>query len=316
MSIILLQFILLGILPLSILTGYLLYLVGYQLNEIIVIVGIEFLIFIIFPLVRDNFKNKQSFVVMLTIAMIFAIGLVGYKKFYKDQEIFKDKKIEERIAGAEARFDSKIFDLKSQIESPTKNIYSESIPKPQNAEEAFKQHTEADYEFRNGNYEVARKIYKNILENYSVSNQLRSILQNSMGATYGNADDYNNALFWYNKAKEYKDHSLNVRENIARNYFKLGEYDKAINEYQKILRKNPTDYGIYNKIGIMYSLSGQHDKAIENFNTAIENGFIIQTLYFNLALNYIHKGSQFDNKAIEYLEKELELYPNNPVAMF
>jgi tetratricopeptide (TPR) repeat protein len=312
-------FLIFGILPLSTLTGYMLFLAGFQINEIAIIVGIEFLAFLVLPLLFDGLKTKKSLITILIIAIFFAICLVSYKTFYKNQERNKEEKVETRFTAIEnnfTTFEEKILELKIQIETPTKNIYSETIPVPQNFEEAFKQHTEADYEFRNENYDVARKIYKNILDNYPASEQLKSILQNSIGATYSGNNDFENALIWYNKAKIYKNHNINVNENIAIIYYKQGNLDSAIKEYELILSSFPKETSTYNKLGVLYSLNGEFDKAIQYFNDSILKNYIVKGLYFNIAQCYLRKGPEFDGKAIEYLEKEINLYPDNAEAKF
>ncbi len=321
------QFLFWGLLPLLISLGYFLNLIGYGLKDIICII-LAVLLFQILVKFIPLFKIKSDKDHYIAVFIIVFLTLAGFaiKAYMEKQKWDKfNQNMESKIETVKKEVEKELGFIKRELAiiksnivsgEDSKDIYKKDIPKPQNWEDAFKQHVEADYEFRKENYEIARKIYLNVLEDYAKSEELISILKNSIGATYENSGQHEEAIKWFGQAKEYKNYQLNILENIAVSYYKLGEYDRAIQEYKIMADKKPGDFSINNKLGILYALNGQYDNAIEQFEIAIDNGFIKKGIYFNLAQSYGRKGPEFDNQLILYLEKELEFYPEHAVALF
>lgn len=99
--------------------------------------------------------------------------------------------------------------------------------------------------------------------------------------------------------------------------FQQGNYDDAIQKYQEGLKKDPDNHAGYNLLGMAYrfkfnQLGAQKfkDKEIEAFKKAVEIEPDFWVAHKNLAAALYYQGRK--KEAVPYLEKALELQPNDP----
>lgn len=82
--------------------------------------------------------------------------------------------------------------------------------------------------------------------------------------------DYNQALFYYSKAKEFAPYDRDINMSIADVYSRKGDFSKCREILDQILEINPNDAEvIYNK-GMSYYKAGNTGKAEPYFNKAFE----------------------------------------------
>jgi tetratricopeptide (TPR) repeat protein len=105
--------------------------------------------------------------------------------------------------------------------------------------------------------------------------------------------------------------------NEGAQLFEQGRYDDAIEKYLEGLKKDPDNHVGYNLLGMAYrfkfnQLGAQkyRDKEIESFKKAIELEPDYWVAYKNIAASLYYQGKKKD--AVPYLEKALELQPNDP----
>lgn len=105
--------------------------------------------------------------------------------------------------------------------------------------------------------------------------------------------------------------------NEGAQLFQQGKYDQAIGKYQSALEKDPQNAIGYNLLGMAYRFkfnqSGAQefkDKEIESFKKAIEIDSKYWAAYKNLSASLYYQGRK--KEAVPYLEKALELQPNDP----
>ena len=126
--------------------------------------------------------------------------------------------------------------------------------------------------------------------------------------------------------------------NLAMAYDNLGQSEKAETEYQKILERNPNDTKILFNLGRLRYMNKDYDSAIELFERVVaadpedyDSVLNISMAYLNMAENYRKemidkensgasitqedkdKLNSFYERAIPYLEKCIELNPQDPI---
>jgi tetratricopeptide (TPR) repeat protein len=124
------------------------------------------------------------------------------------------------------------------------------------------------------------------------------------------------AIFSMSSCSESGKTDTNMFDEGAR-LFQQGKYDEAIEKYLEGLRKDPDNHAGYNLLGMAYrfrfnQLGAQKykDLEIEAFKKAIELEPDFWGAYKNLAATLYYQGRK--KEAVPYLEKALELQPNDP----
>lgn len=87
--------------------------------------------------------------------------------------------------------------------------------------------------------------------------------------------------------------------------------------WEDALKKAPESSRPYQRLGVFYSRAGQLDKAIELFQKSLskrqQKPKQAQVLYYNNMGNIYRKKHEYE-KAMEYLERALEIEPNKKIA--
>lgn len=86
--------------------------------------------------------------------------------------------------------------------------------------------------------------------------------------TYLEMKDYDKALFYYAKAKDYAPYDKDLNISIAEVYMKKGDFNKARNILDEILEINPEDAEVIYTKGMTYYKAGNTSKAEAYFNQA------------------------------------------------
>ena len=90
---------------------------------------------------------------------------------------------------------------------------------------------------------------------------------------------------------------------------KINEYDNAINDFSNIIKLTPDDKEALRFRGMAYFQKKEYDNAISDFSQAIKLKPIVYSDYLNLGL--VYRAIQQNKYARQYLERVLELNPDN-----
>jgi tetratricopeptide (TPR) repeat protein len=111
----------------------------------------------------------------------------------------------------------------------------------------------------------------------------------------------------------------NVQEllNKGINLFQKESYDAAIQKYNEALQIDPNNSVGYNLLGMAYRFKFNQtgtqeykDKEIDSFKKAVTLDPKFWVAYKNLAVSLYYQNRK--KEAVPYLEKALELQPNDP----
>jgi tetratricopeptide (TPR) repeat protein len=100
--------------------------------------------------------------------------------------------------------------------------------------------------------------------------------------------------------------------NLADDLYRCQSYDEAIEEYRKAISINPRYADVRNHCGMAYQMLGQYEDAVAEFKAAISINSKYVEAYVNLGNTYRDMGDSA--LAREFLDKALEIDPNNPFA--
>ncbi len=103
--------------------------------------------------------------------------------------------------------------------------------------------------------------------------------------------------------------SVKLYENLGQAYFKIKNYNSALEAYKKGLKFDPFRATLYKNIADIYYVQNNLDEAIE-FN---QRGFMLSQADYHwpLALSLLYRDKKDLEIAKEYLNKALELAPDN-----
>ena len=152
---------------------------------------------------------------------------------------------------------------------------------------------------------------------------------NNLAAVYNKQGNYEKALEYYDNALEVRERILGsdhpdtavTYNNIALVYQAQGEYKKALEYYGKVLevrervlgRGHPDTATTYNNMAGVYKEQGEYEKALEYYEKALDvkeralgsDHPSTATMYNNMAGVYQEQGEY--EKALEYYNKALEV---------
>ncbi|MDZ7260832.1 MAG: tetratricopeptide repeat protein, partial [candidate division KSB1 bacterium] len=190
---------------------------------------------------------------------------------------------------------------------------------------------------KNGQTDKAIESYQKLLAQHPADLET----QKSLGNLYLSNQQYQEALEIFQKARESAPGDAEILRDLALTYDFLGQSDKAFEIYQQALNANPEDKDLLFNFGRLYYLKKDYPNAIEQFKKVVEKDpndaeslVNIGNAYLNMAEEYrvqlreieetekkpsqekmsdlFSKMKDNFSKAIPYLEKAVELKPDNP----
>lgn len=169
-------------------------------------------------------------------------------------------------------------------------------------EEIDQMFEEAANFYNNKLYTAASKKYQELYDLGVLSDYGISLLAHS----YYMIDDYNKAIVYYNKIKDFSDIDKYWHYNdLGLCYLNLKDYDNAIynfeiqSEYADIFDSS-YDYNQRN-LAIAYEYKEDYSKALKIYETLLERSLNIKKLDIGSAIELMEKGKLNDNKIEEYL---------------
>lgn len=123
--------------------------------------------------------------------------------------------------------------------------------------------------------------------------------------------EYQNAIFYLDRAKQLEPDSLQVMDAEAGFYLHAHAYEQALTLYNEAIKLHPDSAKLYLNRGVVYSRLGKNEEALTGYNLALE-------LDPDFAIAYINRASVTEilnlssAEALADAEHALSLAPNNP----
>ena len=154
-----------------------------------------------------------------------------------------------------------------------------------------------------GNYEIAKNLYKKILD----INSTHAETHYNLGVLHGDLGEHRKAISCYESAIQINSNYIAAHYNLGKVFNKLGKRNKAISCYEKAIQIEPKHADSYNALGVLHGDLGEHQKAISCYEKAIQinpnAGW-----YSNLGTVFKELGEH--SKAIFCYEKAIKMDPN------
>ena len=162
-----------------------------------------------------------------------------------------------------------------------------------------------------GDYDKIIQILENVLKNKKIEKEIKEFADNQIKQLlYDLAQDsftdleYEKALDFGLKAKNYNDQSQKLKRLIGNSYFELENYSDCLDYYWDYLKDNPNDSEVLRNTGISILEHGQLDKAKDILERAIKLDPNDNLTLSKLGSLYLDLDD-FE-KAIKYYELSLE----------
>lgn len=151
---------------------------------------------------------------------------------------------------------------------------------------------------------------------------LLSITYNNLGDTFNSYDEYDKAIYYFEKAlnialeANLKTNELRIYNNIGNAYAGINDYDTALQFYEKglelhkVIRPNTPPFQLIYNIGSLHAQFGNFNKAKAAFEESLEHCIrlnVYQGIYFNYeglgklyaSVNRYAEATQYYNKALD-----------------
>lgn len=148
-----------------------------------------------------------------------------------------------------------------------------------------------------------------------------------LGVIYEKKKDYNNALWFYEKANNMAPSNKRIKAGLDRMieelkpvkdllaegalHLKAKRYEEALEKFEKASLKDPDNYKAHCNLGLAYLSSGKYDPAITAFNRCVKIKDSANS-YLLLGIAYDRKGDI--ESARKAFETVLEIDPDNEKA--
>lgn len=115
---------------------------------------------------------------------------------------------------------------------------------------------------------------------------------------------------WVNLGNTYSDWGLYLAIQKKDNRQAAEKWQKAANAYQKALKLNPSNLEVRTDLGSVYYYLGDFQLAMKHFEEVLSREPTMPQALFNMGL--AARANEENQKAINYFEKFIEYYPDNP----
>ena len=230
-------------------------------------------------------------------ALMKQIGLLGEPVLQlseKEQALFKQPMVEiseEGISISAMKTPSKKADAGANAAAKTASANADA-PKPAPAaekggkpgapmsEEVRIKISEAKDRFDKGDFTLAEKLYKEVLE----AAPGNAFVLSNLGVTQFRAKRYTEAEDSLRKALDLAPEDAFSRSTLGIVYYTQGKLDKAVDELTQSVSINPSNAVAHNYLGIAASRKGWQENARKELETAAELDPTYADAYFNLAV--------------------------------
>ena len=170
---------------------------------------------------------------------------------------------------------------------------------------------------------MARKRFREALEQYKLCDQRSAVIANKTGIAYHQLLDLRNAMLEYKRAAKLDPHYSEAFNNLGTIYYSQHSYRRAIHYYKSAIRLSPNSATVYSNLGSAYFSTRRYKDAVEMYQKALAidpnvffnnslNGVLLQEqnvqdkarFHYYMAKIYAQKG--MTDQALQFIRKSLE----------
>jgi len=170
---------------------------------------------------------------------------------------------------------------------------------------------------------MARKNYREALEEYQRCDQHSAVILNKIGISYHQLMDLPNARKYYTLAMKANSHYSEAVNNLGTIYYSQRSYRRAIHLYKKAIHLAPNSATVYSNLGSAYFSMKREKDGLDAYRQALKidphvfehnssTGVLLQDqsvqdkarLHYDMARLYAEMG--MNDEAIQNIRKSLE----------
>jgi tetratricopeptide (TPR) repeat protein len=174
-----------------------------------------------------------------------------------------------------------------------------------------------------GDILMARKMYREAIDAYSIGADSNAILSNKLGIAYHQMLQLDKAKKYYQQAVRMNPKYAEAVNNIGTVYYANKQFRKAVSQYKKALKLAPASASIYSNLGTAEFSRKKYKEASEAYETALKldpevfehrnaSGTLLQErsveerakFHYYLAKTYAKAGNQ--ERALQYIRMSIE----------
>jgi tetratricopeptide (TPR) repeat protein len=170
---------------------------------------------------------------------------------------------------------------------------------------------------------MARKRFREALEQYELCDQKSAVIANKTGIAYHQLLDLRNAMLQYKRATRLDPHYSEAFNNLGTIYYSQRSYRRSIHLYKTALRLAPNSATVYSNLGSAYFSTHRYKDAMVAYEKALDidpevflhsslTGVLLQEqnvqdkarFHYYMAKIYAQKG--LNDQALQFIRKSLE----------
>jgi len=206
------------------------------------------------------------------------------------------------------------------------NLYNSNLEDPKKALSTFLKIIEIDslnsMAYNNAGYlflgdlNDLEKAEEYLLKGYELDNN-EFLLNFNLARLYNKKEEYTLSIKYMEKAIEITPQDKDLYYYVTTPYKKLRMYEEAEKNYLKAIELDSKDPNIYYDLGVLYEYNFKiYEKAISQYLKILEfENEDHVSAYYAIARIYFYDLND-NEKAIQYLKKATDLYPNNSKINF
>jgi len=174
-----------------------------------------------------------------------------------------------------------------------------------------------------GDILMARKMYREAIDTYSLAPNESATRWNKMGIAYHQLQDYKDAKKEYQHAIKLNPLYAEAVNNLGTIYYGQKSYRSAIRQYKKAIRLMPAAASVYSNLGTAYFARQDYKRASEaygqalkldpdvfehhgTFGVLLEEHNVAERAKFHYYLAKMYAKEGMNERALQYIRKALE----------
>jgi tetratricopeptide (TPR) repeat protein len=220
-------------------------------------------------------RRMQATIGVAAIAVLFVLGLTGYKFFHYGKADIEDsfrhfRQAEQLRAGlrAEEEVKRKAGEAEQQRLAAVKAEQERQAA----AEAEAKRKADADRKRKEGEEAGRAGDYGRAMANLNEAIRLNpnvAVAYYDRALTYSNIGDPDRAIADYNEAIRLNPRYASAFSNRGLVYERKGDLDRAVADYNEAIRIDPMHARAFNNRGVVYMRKGDYNRAILDYNEAL-----------------------------------------------
>lgn len=259
---------------------------------------------------QSNWLNTWLTILGIALAFIGLIAPLCFMKLYEDKKAEMDKIIEE----ARQQKDKAKLNVQ-KMEEQLQEVNSQSKKMEEQLQEVNSQSKKMEEQLQEVNNQ-SKKMEEDLTTVKKYVNEAQSLAKYTEGLNKDREDKTEEAENFYKEAIQLNPQNDDALDALGCLYGEKKDFTKAIECLEKAIAINPTA-GHYHDLSFIHQSNKNINEAIKYEQLALQNADKNnEKALFQAALAFLYSRQKKTDKALEYIDSSIKLYPSSQVKSY